>query len=143
MLRKLLYFGVATFVVMTISAVAFGEAVAPQARTGNNLLKASIEPVDTSQRRVQTDSLAVAAFKNTAFAPSAARGTIMMSPTEKMGPSYNTEGVAPIPEPFSMVLLGTGQWYRVQLGLSRGNNAIQRRILLGFSNDPRLWRSDN
>ena len=108
MLRKLLYLGVATLVAMTISAVAYGEAVAPQARTGNNLLKASIEPVDTSQR-VQTDSLAVAAFsKNTAFAPSAARGTIMMSPTEKMGPSYNTEGVAPIPEPFSMVLLGTG-----------------------------------
>ena len=107
MLRKLLYLGVATLVAMTISAVAYGEAVAP-ARTGTNLLKASIEPVDTSQRRVQTDSLAVAAFKNTAFAPSAARGTIMMSPTEKMGPSYNTEGVAPIPEPFSMVLLGTG-----------------------------------
>ncbi len=39
MLRKLLYLGVATFVVMTISAVAFGEAVAPQARSGNNLLK--------------------------------------------------------------------------------------------------------
>ena len=111
MLRKLLYLGVATFVVMTISAVAFGEAVAPQARSGNNLLKASIEPIDTSQRRVQTDSLAVAAFKNTAFAPSAARGTVMVSPTDKTGPSYTTEAVVVppgVPEPFSMVLLGTG-----------------------------------
>ena len=111
MLRKLLYFGVATFVAMTISAVAYGEAVGPQARSGNNLLKASIEPVDTSQRRVQTDSLAVASFsKNTAFAPSAARGTIMLSPTDKTGASYTTESVdgQAIPEPFSMVLLGTG-----------------------------------
>jgi len=116
MLRKLLYLGVAILVAMTISAVAFGEAVAPQARTGNNLLKASIEPTDTSQRRVQTDSLAVAAFsKNTAFAPSAARGTIMVSPTNGTGPSYTTgasytsEGAyAAVPEPFSMVLLGTG-----------------------------------
>jgi len=114
MLRKLLYFGVATLAAMTISAVAFGEAVAPQARSGNNLLKASIEPIDTSQRRVQTDSLAVAAFsKNTAFAPSAARGTIMVSPTNGTGPSYttgtsySTETLA-VPEPFSMVLLGTG-----------------------------------
>ena len=112
MLRKLLHLGVATLVAMTISAVAFGEAVAP-ARTGNNLLKASIEPIDTSQRRVQTDSLAVAAFKNTAFAPSAARGTIMVSPTNGTGPSYttgtsySTETLA-VPEPFSMVLLGTG-----------------------------------
>jgi len=116
MLRKLLYFGVATFVAMTISAVAFGEAVAPQARSGNNLLKASIEPTDTSQRRVQTDSLAVAAFsKNTAFAPSAARGTIMVSPTYGTSPSYSTGGsystegyAVAVPEPFSMVLLGTG-----------------------------------
>jgi PEP-CTERM motif len=115
MLRKLLYLGVATLVAMTISAVAYGEAVAPQARSGNNLLKASIEPVDTSQRRVQTDSLAVAAFsKNTAFAPSAARGTIMISPTNGTGPSYTTgpsyssETYAAVPEPFSMVLLGTG-----------------------------------
>ena len=114
MLRKLLYLGVATFAVMTISAVAFGEAVAPQARSGNNLLKASIEPTDTSQRRVQTDSLAVAAFnKNTAFAPSAAKGTIMMSPTNGTGPSYTTgtsysTETAAVPEPFSMVLLGTG-----------------------------------
>jgi hypothetical protein len=110
MLRKLLYFGVATFVAMTISAVAFGEAVAPQARSGNNLLKASIEPVDTSQRRVQTDSLAVAAFsKNTAFAPSAARGTIMMSPTDNTGSTYSSETyTVAVPEPFSMVLLGTG-----------------------------------
>jgi PEP-CTERM motif len=114
MLRKLLYLGVATLVAMTISAVAYGEAVAPQARSGNNLLKASIEPVDTSQRRVQTDSLVVAAFsKNTAFAPSAARGTIMVSPTSGTGPSYTTgasyttESTA-VPEPFSMVLLGTG-----------------------------------
>src|SRR5437660_1609363 len=111
MLRKLLFVGVATLVAMTISAVAFGEAVAP-ARTGNNLLKASIEPVDTSQR-VQTDSLAVAAFsKNTAFAPSAARGTIMVSPTNGTGPSYTTgtsysTETAAVPEPFSMVLLGT------------------------------------
>ena len=110
MLRKLLYLGVATLVAMTISAVAFGEAVAPQARSGNNLLKASIEPIDTSQRRVQTDSLAVAAFsKNTAFAPSAARGTIMVSPTNNTtGASYTTEGAVAVPEPFSMVLLGTG-----------------------------------
>jgi hypothetical protein len=115
MLRKLLYLGVATLVAMTISAVAYGEAVAPQARSGNNLLKASIEPVDQSQRRVQTDSLAVAAFSSTAFAPSAARGTIMVSPTNGTGPSYSTgasytsEGtVVAIPEPFSMVLLGTG-----------------------------------
>jgi len=113
MFRKLLYLSVATLVAMTISPVAFGEAVAPQARTGNNLLKASIEPVDTSQRRVQTDSLAAAAFsKNTAFAPSAARGTIMLSPTDKTGASYTTEFVdgpgAAVPEPFSMVLLGTG-----------------------------------
>ena len=109
MFRKLLFLGVATLVAMTISAVAYGEAVAPQARSGNNLLKASIEPIDTSQRRVQTDSLAVAAFsKNTAFAPSAARGTIMVSPTDKTGPSYTTEFVGAVPEPFSMVLLGTG-----------------------------------
>jgi len=109
MLRKLLYFGVATFVAMTISAVAYGEAVGPQARSGNNLLKASIEPVDTSQRRVQTDSLAVASFsKNTAFAPSAARGTIMLSPTDNTSPTYSTETISTIPEPFSMVLLGTG-----------------------------------
>ena len=114
MLRKLLYFGVATFVAMTISAVAYGEAVGPQARSGNHLLKASIEPVDTSQRRVQTDSLAVAAFnKNTAFAPSAARGTIMVSPTNGTGPSYTTgtsysTELVSVPEPFSMVLLGTG-----------------------------------
>jgi len=109
MLRKLLHLGVATLVAMTISAVAYGEAVAP-ARTGNNLLKASIEPIDTSQRRVQTDSLAVAAFsKNTAFAPSAARGTIMVSPTNNTtGASYTTEGAVAVPEPFSMVLLGTG-----------------------------------
>ena len=108
MLRKLLYLGVATLVAMTISAVAYGEAVAPT-RTGNNLLKASIEPVDTSQRRVQTDSLAVASFsKNTAFAPSAARGTIMVSPTDKTGLSYTTENLVAVPEPFSMVLLGTG-----------------------------------
>src|SRR5437870_3220737 len=114
MLRKLLFVGVATLVAMTISAVAFGEAVAP-ARTGNNLLKASIEPVDTSQRRVQTDSLAVAAFsKSTAFAPSAARGTIMVSPSNgtgpsyTTGPSYSTEEYVAVPEPFSMVLLGTG-----------------------------------
>jgi hypothetical protein len=110
MLRKLLYLGVATLVAMTISAVAFGEAVAPQARSGTNLLKASIEPVDTSQRRVQTDSLAVAAFSSTAFAPSAARGTIMMSPTDNTSPTYSSEGTSTptIPEPFSMVLLGTG-----------------------------------
>jgi PEP-CTERM motif len=115
MLRKVLYLGVATLVAMTISAVAYGEAVAPQARSANNLLKASIEPVDTSQRRVQTDSLAVAAFsKNTAFAPSAARGTIMVSPTNNTSPSYTTgasyttEGAEAVPEPFSMVLLGTG-----------------------------------
>ena len=108
MLRKLLYFGVATLAAMTISAVAYGEAAAPQARSGNNLLKASIEPIDASQHRVQTDSLAVAAFsKNTAFAPSAARGTVIVSPTDKTGPSYTTEG-AVLPEPFSMVLLGTG-----------------------------------
>jgi hypothetical protein len=97
---------------MTISAVAFGEAVAPQAR-GNNLLKASIEPVETSQRRVQTESLAVASFSNTAFAPSAARGTIMVSPTNGTGPSYTTGAsytteITAVPEPFSMVLLGTG-----------------------------------
>jgi len=110
MLRKLLYLSVATFVAMTISAVAFGEAVAPQARSGNNLLKASIEPVDTSQRRVQTDSLAAAAFSSTAFAPSAAKGTIMVSPTNGTGPSYSSEEylVTAVPEPFSMVLLGTG-----------------------------------
>ena len=109
MLRKLLYFGVATFVAMTISAVAFGEAVAPQARSGNNLLKASIEPIDTSQRRVQADSLAVAAFSNTVFAPSTAKGTIAMSPTNGTGPSYTTNEIyAAVPEPFSMVLLGTG-----------------------------------
>ena len=114
MLRKLLFFGVATLAAMTISAVAYGEAVAPQARNGNNLLKASIEPVDTSQRRVQTDSLAAAAFsKNTAFAPSAARGTVMVSPTNGTGPSYTTGAsytieTAAVPEPFSMVLLGTG-----------------------------------
>ena len=108
MLRKLLYLGVATFVVMTISAVAFGEAVAPQARSGNNLLKASIEPIDTSERRAQTDSLTVAAFSNTAFAPSTARGTITTSPTNGTGPSYTNEIYSAIPEPFSMVLLGTG-----------------------------------
>ncbi len=112
MLRKLLYLGVATFVAMTISAIAYGEAVAPQAHSSNNLLKAAIEPVDTSQRQVQTDSLVVAAFsKNTAFAPSAARGTVMVSPTDKTGPSYTTEAVVVppgVPEPFSMVLLGTG-----------------------------------
>ncbi len=52
MLRKLLYLGVATFVVMTISAVAFGEAVAPQARSGNNLLKAQrMEPVQATLTR--------------------------------------------------------------------------------------------
>jgi PEP-CTERM motif len=109
MLRKLVYLGVAIFAAMTMSAVAYGEAVTPQARSGNNLLKASIEPVDTSQRRVQTDSLAVAAAfsKTTAFAPSAARGTIMISPTNGTGPSYTTELVT-VPEPFSMVLLGTG-----------------------------------
>jgi hypothetical protein len=106
MLRKLLYFGVATFVAMTISAVAFGEAVGPQARSGNNLLKASIEQVDTSQRRAQTDSQTVAAFSNTAFAPSAARGTVMMSPTN--GTYTTNEIYAAVPEPFSMVLLGTG-----------------------------------
>jgi len=113
MLRKLPYFAVATLVAMTIAAVAYGEAVAPQARNGNNLLKASIEPVDRSQRQAQTDSLAVAAFsKNTAFAPSAARGTIMMSPTNNTGSSYTTGASytteTAVPEPFSMVLLGTG-----------------------------------
>ena len=110
MLRKLLYFGVATFVAMTISAVAYGEAVAPQARSANNLLKTTVEPSDTSQRRVQTDSLAVASFSNTAFSPSAAKGTITMSPTSSTGPSFSSETVTPpgVPEPFSIVLLGTG-----------------------------------
>jgi len=113
MLRKLLYFGVATFVAMTISAVAYGEAVAPQARSANNLLKTTVEPSDTSQRRVQTDSLAVAAFSNTTFTPSAAKGTITMSPTSSTGPSwpsFSSETVTPpgVPEPFSIVLLGTG-----------------------------------
>ncbi len=110
MLRKLLYLGVATFVAMTISAIAYGEAVAPQARSANNLLKTTVEPSDTSQRRVQTDSLAVASFSNTAFAPSAAKGTITMSPTSSTGPSFSSETVTPpgVPEPFSIVLLGTG-----------------------------------
>jgi len=108
MLRKLLYLGVATLVAMTISSVAFGEAVTPQARSGNNLLKASIEQVDTSQRRAQTDSLTVAAFSNTAFAPSTARGTTTMSPTNGTSPSYTTNEVYAVPEQFSMVLLGTG-----------------------------------
>ncbi len=113
MLRKLLYLGVAIFVFMTISAVAFGEAVAPQARSGNNLLKASIEPIDTSQRRAQTDSLAAVSFsKNTAFAPSATKRTVTMSfNTISGGGCEDSEcdgTVAAVPEPFSMVLLGTG-----------------------------------